>query len=250
MNKIIKNDRFISFVVILSQAVFLICLKNSIILNDYVGIVIFFVLQLGLYLYIVYDKELVKRYRFFFIMSTSLITSVLYTLVYNYLLGYLYVSYVHVTGIRNPLFINNGFISNVFIIWGTIFLIYFSFLLSFLLYLIFAIKTLVAIHNKTILSIKIVSLTIFLISSFFIMHTVSKRYNDPENVNDFIKYVLYEYQYYDNLIQDNEYICANLKNITKQGEVIKVYPLFSEDKVSYVIKSGSNYKFDITECRN
>lgn len=42
----------------------------------------------------------------------------------------------------------------------------------------------------------------------------------------------------------------NLEPLAKDGELIKVYPLFSEDKASYVIKSDADYKFGISECKN
>ena len=104
--------------------------KNSIILNDYVSSIIYFIFQLTIFIYILYDKSLFRRAKLLLMAITS-IGSVSYTLSYNYFLSYLYASYVDITGVRNPLFINSGFMSNSLIIWCTVLLIYLSFFICY-----------------------------------------------------------------------------------------------------------------------
>ena len=103
-----KYNKFAFFILILSQFVFLLCFKNSIILNDYISSIIYFIFQLTIFVYILYDKSLFRRAKILLMAITS-IGSVSYTLSYNYFLSYLYASYVDITGVRNPLFINSGF---------------------------------------------------------------------------------------------------------------------------------------------
>ncbi|MBS5616221.1 MAG: hypothetical protein KH094_06505 [Haemophilus parainfluenzae] len=86
--------------------------------------------------------------------------------------------------------------------------------------------------------------------AFISMRSISDKYKKQEVVDNVIKYFLYEYQYYDNYLGDKKYVCSNLEPLAKDGELIKVYPLFSEDKASYVIKSDGDYKFGISECKN
>lgn len=247
-----KSNKFIFFILILSQFVFLLCFRNSILLDDYISSIIYFLLQFGIFFYIIYNETLIRWVKIFVILITS-IGSVSYTLVYNYLLSYLYVSYVDITGIRTPLFINNSFISNTFITWCILLLIYLSFSFALVCYLIFTYKIFEAsikLNNKLFFNKKIFSLFLVLLLSFILMDAVKVKYKEQDNVDNVIKYFLYEYQYYDNYLGNDKYICSNLESLVKDGKSIKVYPLFSEDKASYVIKSDDNYKFGISECKN
>ena len=131
-----ESNKIVFFILILSQFVFLLCFKNSIILGDYISSIIYFLLQLLIFFYILYDESLFRRAKFLVVAITS-ISSVLYTLAYNYLLSYLYSNYVDITGVRNPLFINSGFMSNSLIIWCTVLIIYLSFLFALVCYIIY-----------------------------------------------------------------------------------------------------------------
>lgn len=252
----IKEDEefnnFLFFILLLSQFVFLLCFRNSIILDDYISAIIYFIFQLGIFCYIIYNKTLIRRAKILVMVITS-IGSVSYTLAYNYFLSYLYVSYVDITEIRNPLFINSSFISNSLIIWCILLLIYLSFLFALVCYVIFIYKMFKAsirLNKELFFNKENYSLFLVLSLAFILMNAVKSKYKEQDSVDNVIKYFLYEYQYYDNYLGNNKYICSNLESLAKDRESIKVYPLFSEDKASYVIKSDDNYKFGISECKN
>ncbi|WP_115003532.1 hypothetical protein [Haemophilus pittmaniae] len=247
-----KSNKFLFFILLLSQFVFLLCFRNSIILDDYISSIIYFLFQLGIFCYIIYNKTFLRRAKFLMMVITS-IGSVSYTLAYNYFLSYLYASYVDITGIRNPLFINSGFVSNSLIIWCTLLLVYLSFLFALACYIIFTynmFKASIELNKKLFFNKENYSLILIVSLAFILMNGVKNKYKKQDSVDDVIKYFLYEYQYYDNYLGDNKYICYNLKYLAKDRKSIKVYPLFSEDKASYVIKSDDNYKFGISECKN
>ena len=249
-----ESNKIVFFILILSQFVFLLCFKNSIILGDYISSIIYFLLQLLIFFYILYDESLFRRAKFLVVAITS-ISSVLYTLAYNYLLSYLYSNYVDITGVRNPLFINSVFMSNSLIIWCTVLIIYLSFLFALVCYIIFIyniFKASLKLNFKLFLNKENASLFLVLLLSFILMGFVNNKYKQKDAVVDVVKYFLYEYQYYDNKLgdEDKKYVCSNLASLAKDDELIKVYPLFSEDKVSYVIKSDGDYKFGISECKN
>ena len=247
-----KYNEFAFFILILSQFVFLLCFKNSIILNDYISSIIYFIFQLTIFVYILYDKSLFRRAKILLMAITS-IGSVSYTLSYNYFLSYLYASYVDITGVRNPLFINSGFMSNSLIIWCTVLLIYLSFLFAMVSYIAFVyniFKASLELNMGLFINKRNLSMLLIVFLAFISMRSISDKYKKQEVVDNVIKYFLYEYQYYDNYLGDKKYVCSNLEPLAKDGELIKVYPLFSEDKASYVIKSDGDYKFGISECKN
>jgi len=247
-----KSNKLVFFTLILSQFVFLLCFKNSLILNDYISSIIYFIFQLAIFVYILYDKSLFRRAKLLLMAITS-ISSVSYTLSYNYFLGYLYSSYVDITGIRNPLFINSGFMSNSLIIWCTVLLIYLSFLFATVSYIAFVcniFKASLKLNMWLFINHRNLSMLLIVFLAFISMHSISDKYKKQEVVDNVIKYFLYEYQFYDNYLGDKKYVCSNLEPLAKDGELIKVYPLFSEDKAAYVIKSDGDYKFGISECKN
>lgn len=109
---------------------------------------------------------------------------------------------------------------------------------------------------------RVISFLLILFSSLYSYRIVYNKYNDEDSINSVIIYFLYNYQYVDNHISSGKYICENLsieelsKNkFYKSREIkeVKVYPLFSEDRASYVImlkddEGNIEYKFDISEC--
>ena len=141
----------------------------------------------------------------------------------------------------------------------SVFIIYLivSVYFSFVIFSVFHEK-----NNTNFSIMRFVSFILILFLSLYSYHIVYKKYNDEDSINSVIIYFLYNSQYVVNYIGSGKYICKNLsieelsKNKFYNSEKIKevkVYPLFSEDRASYVMMLEDNrgnieYKFDIAEC--
>lgn len=240
----------------------------SIKFDNYINITIFSFIFLSTCIFVEYrfSKEILLFIRILHKIMTSPISIFLYSLIYSYLISYIYESYIEITGIINPLFAIYAFLPNVFILFSTLFLIYFLFfiyLTSLFLFICSAFNflKLISINNFFRFFNSIVIIYLVLTLSIFI----SDKYKKHDTVNSIIISFLYDYQYFSNDIGNGRYICKNLttKNINidrlnlerSRIKEIKVYPLFSEDKVSYVVRLEDDnkkfsYKFDIVECDN
>lgn len=231
----------------------------------YAAILVFFMLLIYIFSETRLNRKFISRLQLIYGFFTSAVMLFICSLIYNLLTSYLYESYIEITGIINPLFVSNGFLSNKFIIFSTIVLIFLVFIIysivsicfPFVIFRIFYRK------NHTNFSImRLISFLLILFLSLYSYHIVYKKYNDEDSINSVIIYFLYNYQYVDNYIGSGKYICKNLRieelsrnefyNSRKIKEV-KVYPLFSEDTASYVMmlednKGNIEYKFDISEC--
>ena len=251
------------FYIICSLYVMFLCYRNSIKLGEYFCAAIYIMIILGvcILIEITYDDRLIPRIKSAYNFLTSVIMLFIYSLIYNYLSTYLYESYVDITGVRNPLFVSGSFLSNSLIFLTTIILMYFCFsiyIFSCSLILNFIIR------DKDFNIMRLFNLVIFFISVSGSAVFVFEKYRSDKAINSVVIYFLYNYQYYNNYISEDIYICKNLDiesiNVDRlnlnRSEIkdVKVYPLFSEDKVSYVVKSEDShkkisYKFDISECQ-
>lgn len=240
----------------------------SIKFDNYINITIFSFIFLSTCIFVEYrfSKEILLFIRILHKIMTSPISIFLYSLIYSYLISYIYESYIEITGIINPLFVTYAFVPNVFILFSTLFLIYFLFFIYLTSLVLFICSTfnflkLISINNFFRFFNSIVIIYLVLTLSIFI----SDKYKKRDTVNSIIISFLYDYQYFSNDIGNGRYICKNLttKNINidrlnlerSRIKEIKVYPLFSEDKVSYVVRLEDDnkkfsYKFDIVECDN
>lgn len=255
------------FYILLVQFVFLLLFNNSQKQEFYFDAALWLILNLFALCYILYDlfldKKQIKSIKRLYSIITSSIVVTLFTLYYNYLIGLLYINYFEITGIKNTLFISNGFLSNTIILLTTIILIN----VSFLLYIIISIFILFFLQASIIQkegqkyrkAIITVSLILSFISILIFSLLVVKKYENPDNIVKVIKHYLYEYQYFDNETSKGIYICRNFEDVkgsiylennlsSREDDQIKVYPLFSEDKASYVLKYNKQYFFKIDSC--
>ncbi|EER48263.1 hypothetical protein AM305_00110 [Actinobacillus minor NM305] len=255
------------FYIILTQFVVLLTFNNSIKNGFYFDSAFWLFLTLLLSAYILYkklpNKETIKKIKFIYSIITSSIFAISFTLIYNYLLGLLYINYFEITGIKNTLFISNGFLSNTLILLSSIALIYLSFalyiILSILIIYFSQVKTSKDKQKRKFDKYIFISLFLVFIPTTISFNYVMKYYHYPQNTINVIKYYLYEYQYFDNKISEGKYICKNFNDIIesiykterlqkKDNYSLKVYPLFSENKASFVLKYNNQYYFRISEC--
>lgn len=231
----------------------------------YAATIMFFMLLIYILSEAQLNKKFFSRLQSIYLFLTSAFILFICSLLYNLLISSLYESYIEITGIINPLFIGNGLLPNNLIIFSTIVLIFLVFIIYLIVSIYFPFVIFEAFHKKNKIDssiMRVISFILILFLSLYSYHIVNKKYNDEDSINSVIVYFLYNYQYVDNYIGSGKYICKNLSieelsknefyNSRKIKEV-KVYPLFSEDRASYVMMLEDNrgnieYKFDISEC--
>lgn len=255
------------FYLLLLQLIIIFLWKNSVKSEFYFDAAFWFTLSLSILCYLLYDtflgRKTIKRIKYAYSIITSSVFIILFTLVYNYLLGFLYINYFEITGIKTPLFINNGFLVNTFILLTTIILIYTLLLLyiisSIFIFYFFSKELANKNSNKRRKQIVLVSFMLFFILATLSFSFVTKKYKNPDNVVNIIKHYLYELQYFDNNTGKENFICKNFNEIQEKiyksnrlqpskEDQIKVYPLFSENRASYVMKHKNQYFFTIDDC--
>ncbi len=231
----------------------------------YAAILMFFMLLIYIFSETQLNRKFVSRLQSIYLFLTSALILFICSLLYNLLMSSLYESYIEITGIINPLFVSNSFLPNNLIIFSTIVLIFLVFIIYLIVSIYFPFVVFEAFREKNQINssiMRVISFLLILFSSLYSYRIVYNKYNDEDSINSVIIYFLYNYQYVDNNISSGKYICENLsieelsKNkFYKSREIkeVKVYPLFSEDRVSYVImlkddEGNIEYKFDISEC--
>ena len=232
----------------------------------YAAILMFFMLLIYIFSETQLNRKFVSRLQSIYLFLTSALILFICSLLYNLLMSSLYESYIEITGIINPLFVSNSFLPNNLIIFSTIVLIFLVFIIYLIVSIYFPFVVFKAFREKNQITssiMRVISFLLILFSSLYSYRIVYNKYNDEDSINSVIIYFLYNYQYVANNISSGKYICENLsieelsKNkFYKSREIkeVKVYPLFSEDRVSYVImlkddEGNIEYKFDISECR-
>ena len=238
------------FSISLINLVMLLCIKNAMAKEKYIEIALYtFIMIMVTSLHIYSEKKDViqshiKKFKVLLKFLVSPIAVLAITIHYNNFTSILYHDYFRITEIRNPLFTLNATVPNIIIYLSTLILIYGVFLLYFLysVTLILFIHDIIKIKEK---SVKILPIIILFCALLYVIAYMGNQYKREETINLLIKNTLYEYQYYENEINENKYICNKLKD----KKNVKIYPLYSENKVSYVMKNyDKTYTFDITEC--
>ena len=201
----------------------LLCIKNAMAKENYIEIALYtFIMIMVTSLHIYSEKKDViqshiKNFKVLLKFLVSPIAILAITIHYNNFTSILYHDYFRITEIRNPLFTLNATVPNIIIYLSTLILIYGVFLLYFL----------------------------YSVTLILFIHDIIKIKEKSVKILPIIKNTLYEYQYYENEINENKYICNKLKD----KKNVKIYPLYSENKASYVMKNyDKTYTFDITEC--
>lgn len=231
----------------------------------YAAILMFSMLLIYIFSETQLNRKFVSRLQSIYLFLTSALILFICSLLYNLLMSSLYESYIKITGIINPLFVSNSFLPNNLIIFSAIILIFLVFIIYLIVSIYFPFVVFKALREKNQINssiMRVVSFLLILFSSLYSYRIVYNKYNDEDSINSVIIYFLYNYHYVDNHISSGKYICENLsveelsKNkFYKSREIkeVKVYPLFSEDRASYVImlkddEGNIKYKFDISEC--
>lgn len=231
----------------------------------YAAILMFFMLLIYIFSETQLNRKFVSRLQSIYFFLTSALILFICSLLYNLLMSSLYESYIKITGIINPLFVSNSFLPNNLIIFSTIVLIFLVFIIYLIVSIYFPFVVFKAFREKNQINssiMRVISFLLILFSSLYSYRIVYNKYNDEDSINSVIIYFLYNYQYVANHISSGKYICENLsieelsKNKfykSRKIKEVKVYPLFSEDRASYVImlkddEGNIEYKFDISEC--
>lgn len=232
----------------------------------YAATLMFFMLLIYIFSEAQLNRKFFSRLQSIYLFLTSAFILFICSLLYNLLMSSLYESYIEITGIINPLFVSNSFLPNNLIIFSTIVLVFLVFIIYLIVSIYFPVVIFRALYKKQINSsiMRVVSFSLILFSSVYSYLIVYNKYNDKDSINSVIIYFLYNYHYVDNHIGLEKYICKNLsiEELSKnrfynsrkiEVKEVKVYPLFSEDRASYVImlkddKGNIEYKFDISEC--
>lgn len=244
-----NTNIYVKFLFVITQFVIMLCLKNLINEQKYLWVVLCFLIQLIIFLYLYYNKVIVDKIISLNLILASVYSSLAFLVIYNYLLGMLYIDYFEITKVKSPLFVSNAFLVNIAALGGTIGVVIISGALSLFLYVITILKLVLSStdnKNRTpCFSSRGLSFTFLFLSSFYIAYSVFGIYKNPKDVKFVITYLLYNYHYYDNYVGNDLYICDNLKEI----KGVKVYPLFSEKEASYAIElKKGEYSFHIAEC--
>lgn len=239
----------------------------SIHFSKYIYSVVFFVIPFFIFLLIeeVLGGSVIKTIQFLYRLMTSVFMVFLFSIIYSYFLSYIYESYMIVTGVINPLFVINGFLSNFFILLSTVIFIYFIFGIFIYSFFLLIISLLSLCKSKCFSLVRFVnSFLLFFLLVVFYHGVVYKNYIKSDFVNSIIKYFLYTYQYTSNDMGGGKYVCKELsiiedlkkKHNLGDSEIkgVKVYPLFSENNTSYVVMIVNNrgdikYEFGISECQ-